>query len=57
MNDNEPTITIPIIHYRELLEIQIRSQSNFMMLDSLNIRLTNMELLMSKINDRLNQPK
>jgi len=52
MNDNEPTITIPIIHYRELLEIQIRSQSNFMMLDSIHLRLTNMEILMASINNK-----
>jgi len=47
MEDNTKlTITIPISEYRELLEIQIKSQSNFMMLDGLHQRLSNMEMLL-----------
>jgi len=54
MND-ELTITIPIGQYRELIEIQIRSQNNFMMLDSLHIRMTNMEVMLSNINNKINK--
>ena len=51
-NNTGLTITIPISEYRELLEIQIRSQNSFMAIEGLHQRLTNIEILIDDTKNK-----